>query len=363
MPRETAGSSIASAVIMDCICSVSQRPRQRVFKNRSSAADAERAARSIRRIGKTAASVDVAFQIAIGSGKLPARSNKDSSSVNFCEPTEPLRSMPSRVVPRRLTTSKDRSRNRFSFTSQTISLPTRRIQRERRYSAKSIAEIDDASQSFTVLSPEPEARVFPSGLHATLRTKSVCPCKVFSSLPVAASQSFTVLSPEPEARVFPSGLHATLQTALECPCKVFSNLPVAASQSFTVWSTEPEARVFPSGLHATLEKIPPVFSSLPVAASQSFTVLSIEPEARVFPSGLHATLQTSPERPCKVFSSSPVAASQSFTVWSTEPEARVFPSGLHATPQTSPECPCKVFSRLPVAASQSFTVWSLEPEA
>src|SRR5271166_4684091 len=274
MPRETAGSSIASAVIMDCICSVSQRPRQRVFKNRSSAADAERAARSIRRIGESAACADVAFQIAIASGKLPARSNKDSSSGNFCESTEPLRSMPSRVVPRRLTTSKDRSRNRFSFTSQTISLPTRRIQRERRYSAKSIAEIDDASQSFTVLSPEPEARVFPSGLHATLRTKSVCPCKVFSSLPVAASQSFTVLSPEPEARVFPSGLHATL------------------------------------------EKIPPVFSSLPVAASQSFTVRSKEPEARVFPSGLQATLQTAPVCPCKVASSLPVAASQSFTVWS-----------------------------------------------
>jgi hypothetical protein len=33
---------------------------------------------------------------------------------------------------------------------------------------------------------------------------------VASSLPVAASQSFIVLSPEAEATVFPSGLHATL---------------------------------------------------------------------------------------------------------------------------------------------------------
>src|SRR5271166_6977427 len=66
------------------------------------------------------------------------------------------------------------------------------------------------------------------------------------------SHSFTVLSPEPEARVFPSGLHATLVTALVCPSKVLSGLPVAVSQSFTMLSREPEARVFPSGLQATL---------------------------------------------------------------------------------------------------------------
>ena len=49
-----------------------------------------------------------------------------------------------------------------------------------------------------------------SGLQATLLTVSICPCKVLSNLPVAASQSFTVWSREPEARVFPSGLQATL---------------------------------------------------------------------------------------------------------------------------------------------------------
>ena len=73
------------------------------------------------------------------------------------------------------------------------------------------------SQSFTVLSPEPEARVFPSGLHATLETLSVCPCKVDSSLPVAGSQSFTVLSLLAVARVCPSGANATEDTASVWP--------------------------------------------------------------------------------------------------------------------------------------------------
>src|SRR6266404_2915422 len=152
MPRETAGSSIASDVIIDCICSDSQRPRQRVFESRSSAADAERAARSILRLDRLVDSAEAAFQIAIASGKLPARSSNDSCSRNFCEPDKPLHSMLGSVVARSLTTSKERSRNRLSFGSQTTSLPTKRTHREWRYSAKSIPGVDDASQSFTVLS-------------------------------------------------------------------------------------------------------------------------------------------------------------------------------------------------------------------
>src|SRR5208282_226919 len=253
VPRETAGSSIASEVIIDCICSVSQRPRQRVLKYRSSTADAESAARSIRRIGESAVSADASFQIAIASLTLPARSNKVSSSDNFSELDKSLRSAESRVASGRLTTSKARSHSKLSFGSQTTSLPRTRNQRERRYSAKSISGIDAASQSFTVLSQEAEATIFPFGLHATLATVSVCPCKVASSLPVAASHTLTVLSAEAEAKVFPSGLHATLKTESVCPWRVASSLPVAASQSLTVSSPDPEARVFPSGLHATLK--------------------------------------------------------------------------------------------------------------
>jgi hypothetical protein len=50
----------------------------------------------------------------------------------------------------------------------------------------------DASHSFTVLSSEPDASSFPSGLQATLKTDSPCPSKVDSSLPVDASHSLTV---------------------------------------------------------------------------------------------------------------------------------------------------------------------------
>src|SRR5271166_293653 len=298
MPSETAGSSIASDVIIDCICSMSLRASHRVFDKRSSAADAERAASNVSRMGESAASADVAFQIAIASGKLPARNRSKSCSRNFRESDKPLRSMLSCVVARKLTTSKERSRSRSSLTSHTASLPTRRIQRERRYSAKSISKVPCPSQSLTVLSHEPEVSVFPSGLHATLKTVSVCPCKVVNSLPVAASQSLTARSREPEASVFPSGLHATIRTASVCPCKVVSSFPVAASQSLTAWSREPEVSVFPSGLHATLKTAPvcpcKVMSSLPVSASQSLTVLSPEPEASFFPSGLQVTHKTGP---------------------------------------------------------------------
>ena len=116
------------------------------------------------------------------------------------------------------------------------------------------------SQSFNVLSvQQPEARVFPSGLHAMLRTSPVCPSMLTSILPVAASQSFSVASPALEARVFPFGLQATLQIASVWPGKSASILPVAASQSFIVRSSEPVARIFPFGCHANAVEISSVF--------------------------------------------------------------------------------------------------------
>jgi hypothetical protein len=38
------------------------------------------------------------------------------------------------------------------------------------------------SQILTVVSPEPEAKAFPSGEKATLKTASVCPSKVLDAL-------------------------------------------------------------------------------------------------------------------------------------------------------------------------------------
>ena len=61
-----------------------------------------------------------------------------------------------------------------------------------------------------------------------LRTAPVCPCMLSRILPAAASQSFSVVSPELEARVFPSGLQATLQIESVWPGKLASSLPVEA---------------------------------------------------------------------------------------------------------------------------------------
>jgi hypothetical protein len=55
----------------------------------------------------------------------------------------------------------------------------------------------------------------PSGLKATLKIASVCPEKARREVAVATSQRRTVVSSDPEARVVPSGLKATLRTGPE----------------------------------------------------------------------------------------------------------------------------------------------------
>src|SRR5256885_9383740 len=61
------------------------------------------------------------------------------------------------------------------------------------------------------------ATMRPSGLHATLFTRSVCPVSVWSRLPLATSHSLTVRSQLALARVVPSGEKASPRTRLECP--------------------------------------------------------------------------------------------------------------------------------------------------
>jgi hypothetical protein len=65
-----------------------------------------------------------------------------------------------------------------------------------------------------VLSPDPEASVFPSGLKLTELTLLVCPSSVLMCLPVTASHRRMVESSELEASVFPSGLKAIALTEL-----------------------------------------------------------------------------------------------------------------------------------------------------
>src|SRR5437763_614887 len=88
---------------------------------------------------------------------------------------------------------------------------------------RSIHESSLTAHSRTVLSQLAEARVLPSGLNATLDTKSVWPVRggprdvaVWGLL---MSHSRTVRSKLAEARVLPSGLNATLDTSSVWPVR------------------------------------------------------------------------------------------------------------------------------------------------
>src|SRR5689334_5369422 len=74
--------------------------------------------------------------------------------------------------------------------------------------------------SLMVPSREALAKIFPSGLNATLCTGPVCLAKVWRSAPLAARHKPIVSSSDPEARVSPDGLNATLCTEPVCPVSV-----------------------------------------------------------------------------------------------------------------------------------------------
>ena len=82
----------------------------------------------------------------------------------------------------------------------------------------------------------------PSGDHAMLLTKALCPLSVAISVAELLSQSRTVLSEEAEARRNPSGDHAMLLTKALCPLSVAISVAELLSQSRTVMSSEAEAR-------------------------------------------------------------------------------------------------------------------------
>src|SRR5262249_37653504 len=65
-----------------------------------------------------------------------------------------------------------------------------------------------AAPSLIVLFPSPLRTCLPSGLHATLNTRSACPLKETTSWPLATSQTFSTV-PEllPVRSRLPSGLH------------------------------------------------------------------------------------------------------------------------------------------------------------
>ena len=68
---------------------------------------------------------------------------------------------------------------------------------------------------------------FPSELNAIERTPFVCPSKVFIHFPDSASHILMVLSHEPLAIYFPSGLYDTKVTKEVCPSNVWRHLNFA----------------------------------------------------------------------------------------------------------------------------------------
>ena len=93
-----------------------------------------------------------------------------------------------------------------------------------------------ASHTLTVLSPLPETMRVPSGLNATLLTRSgVAVEGCADRWPVSASHTLTVLSSLPETMRLPSGLNATLVTASVWPVSGCADgWPVSASHTLTV---------------------------------------------------------------------------------------------------------------------------------
>src|SRR5215510_14653376 len=118
-----------------------------------------------------------------------------------------------------------------------------------------------------VLSALPEARIWPSGLNTTDQTDFVCEAgppgprrTVGAALGLSSSHNRTVpdwlssywVVPLPTARVFPSGLKATVLTGPSGPRRTVGvALGFPNSQSRTVLSSLPEARSCPSGLKVT----------------------------------------------------------------------------------------------------------------
>src|SRR5262249_34020980 len=141
-------------------------------------------------------------------------------------------------------------------------------------------------------SPLPAARVFPSGLHATVFISDEGSINESINLPVMGSHTFTERSVLAEASRSPSGCHATLITALVCPFRVCFLAPVAASQIWIMSSPPADAIDFPSILQATdVVASPPcnhVFHiCLPSSTSWTRTVPSFQALARYRSLGLH----------------------------------------------------------------------------
>ena len=156
------------------------------------------------------------------------------------------------------------------------------------------------SQRRTVLSEDPEARVLPSGLKATLHTRSVCPSKARRERAGGDVPEAHRLVSGPGGEGLAVGAEGDAPTPNSyVPRRRGGSVPVATSQRRTVLSSDPEARVLPSGLKATLRhRIRMSLEGAEGGAGGDVPEahgLVIGPGGEGLPSGLKATLRTGPE--------------------------------------------------------------------
>src|SRR5205809_2935134 len=101
----------------------------------------------------------------------------------------------------------------------------------------------------TACSPEPLALSLHDALPVSELTSLVSPSRLRRSRPVRASQSFTVLSPEPLATTSPWGRSAEHTSELYSPLQRGSR-PLLATKNFTMLSPDPLATTSPCGATA-----------------------------------------------------------------------------------------------------------------
>src|SRR5256885_1202762 len=201
------------------------------------------------------------------------------------------------------------------------------------------------------------ARMRPSGLQATLFTRSVCPVSVWRRLPLATSHSLTVRSQLALARVLPSGEKASPRTRLLCPAMIATQV---AGCVFCISHTRicpvvpPLASRRPSGLQTT-ERIGlgcrSVCRGAALWESQSRTVASFPPLASRPPLGAKATL-SAPAGCHPDQSRALLSRSHNLIVSSQLPLANVRPSGLKARAYVVSVCACLIHRRVWPSSSQ-----------
>ena len=129
----------------------------------------------------------------------------------------PAESVPPPAVTAKVTTAPEKTEPFWSNTSTTSGCSNCVFVGARCSSPEILASPEGRSLSGVsqrmIVSPDPEARMAPSGENDTEETQPQCPPRVAISVLAARSHSLTVPSRDPETRVVPSGENDTEKTA------------------------------------------------------------------------------------------------------------------------------------------------------